>query len=169
MNWFKRPPRPFYFLVFLTCSLLLGFGYYLEFHQDLAPCPLCVFQRLAYIGVGAICLLGFLQGPQNIGKRLYSGFAFISAVTGAGIAMRQVWLQHLPPESVPECGPDLHFMLAVLPLLETIEMVFSGSGECAEVAWSFLSLSIAEWSLFWFSVLSILLISHFFSRSGERD
>ncbi len=169
MNKLMQNARGFYFLILVTCSLLLGFGYYLEFYQALTPCPLCVFQRVAYMVVGGICLLGFVHRPQHIGKKIYSGLAFIAAITGAGIAARQVWLQHLPPELVPECGPDLSFMLAVLPLSETIKLVFSGSGECAEVAWSFLSLSIAQWSLLWFSVLSILFIIHFFKSQPIKD
>ena len=157
--------RPFYLSVTLICALLLGFGYYLEFINGLAPCPLCIFQRLAYMGVGIFCLVGFLHGPGIAGARIYSGLALLSAATGAGIAMRQVWLQHLPAELTPECGPGLDFMLEVFPIFETIKMVFTGSGECAEITWTFLSLSIAEWSLFWFAALSILLASHLFSRN----
>ncbi len=157
--------RLFYFSVALICALLLVFSYYLEFIKGLTPCPLCIFQRLAYLGVNIFCLVGFLHGPGMAGARIYSGLALLSAATGAGIAMRQVWLQHLPAELIPECGPDLAFMLAAFPIFEAIKMILTGSGECAEITWTFLSLSIAEWSLFWFAALSILLASHLFSRN----
>jgi disulfide bond formation protein DsbB len=66
-----------------------------------------------------------------------------------------VWLQHLPADKVPQCGPDLFFMLNNLPLSRTLEKLFYGSGECAAVDWKFLGLSIAGWSLVWFIALAI--------------
>ena len=81
------------------------------------------------------------------------------------IAGRQVWLQHLPPELVPECGPGLDYMLNVFPLSDAIKMVLTGSGECAEVKWRFITLSIAEWSLIMFVGISIVtLISLYINR-----
>ena len=71
------------------------------------------------------------------------------------MAARQVWLQHLPADKVPACGPDLYFMLENLPLARTLEKLFTGSGQCAEVNWKSLGLSIAEWSLACFTVLAL--------------
>jgi disulfide bond formation protein DsbB len=88
----------------------------------------------------------------------------ISAVIGAGIAGRQVWLQHLPPDAVPACGPGLEFMLDVFPLAEALKMVFTGSGECAEVNWTFIGFSIAEWSLVCFTVIAISSILHLLNK-----
>ena len=84
---------------------------------------------------------------------LYPSLAAAFAVGGIGTAGRQVWLQHLPAHKVPQCGPDLEFMLKNLPLSRTLEKLFTGTGECAVVDWSFLGLSIAEWSLAWFAAL----------------
>ncbi|MEX2523616.1 MAG: disulfide bond formation protein B [Gammaproteobacteria bacterium] len=148
-------PRPFFLIIVLICAGLLGYGYYLQFVEGLDPCPLCVFQRIAFMAVMAVAFIGLLHGPRRIGAMIYSGLASLSALIGAGIAGRQVWLQHLPPDQVPECGPGLDFMLEVFPLTEAISMVFSGSGECAEVDWTFLSFSIAEWSLAWFIALAL--------------
>ena len=139
----------------LACLALLGFGYYLQFAQGLDPCPLCILQRAAYLGMGLVCLVAFMHGSA---ARLYSGLALVFALTGAGIAGRQVWLQHLPPERVPECGPGLDFILQAFPLLDALKLIFTGSGECAETVWTFLSLSIAEWSLFWFAGFAALLV-----------
>ena len=139
----------------LACLALLGFGYYLQFAQGLDPCPLCILQRAAYLGMGLVCLVAFMHGSA---ARLYSGLALVFALTGAGIAGRQVWLQHLPPERVPECGPGLDFILQAFPLLDALKLIFTGSGECAETVWTFLSLSIAEWSLFWFAGFAAMLV-----------
>jgi len=163
--------RFFFLIIVLVCAGLLGYGYYLQFVEGLEPCPLCIFQRVAYITVLAVAFIGMLHGPGRIASMLYSGLIGLAALTGAVIAARQVWLQHLPPDQVPECGPGLDFMLEVFPLIEAIGMVFSGSGECAEVGWTFLSLSIAEWSLVCFTVLALAGIIYFirlYQRKEER-
>lgn len=152
--------RLFYATVLLIAVSLLGFGYYLQFVEGLEPCPLCIFQRVAFIALILIALIGALHGPQKLWKYVYSGLMLVASVTGASIAGRQVWLQHLPADKVPECGPGLDFMLEVFPLGETIKMVFTGSGECATVDWTFLGLSIAEWSLAWFIVFAVASVLH---------
>jgi protein dithiol:quinone oxidoreductase len=134
----------------VVCALLLAFGYYLQYVQGLDPCPLCQVQRAFYYLVGAAFLVGAVQGRFF---PAYGALAALFAIGGIGTAGRQVWLQHLPADKVPQCGPDLEFMLKNLPLSRTLEKLFTGTGECAVVDWSFLGLSIAEWSLGWFLVL----------------
>ena len=150
------------FLITATaCLALLGFGYYLQFVRGLDPCPLCILQRAAYLAVGIVCLAGFFHGSAT---RIYAALALVCALAGAAIAGRQVWLQRLPPERVPECGPGLDFILQAFPIFDALKLIFTGSGECAETVWTFLSLSIAEWSLFWFGVFSVLLLFQLFSH-----
>ena len=136
----------------LACALLLGTGYYLQYFEGQDPCPLCLVQRGFYYGIGAVFLLAAVHGRRTIA---YAVAAFILAAGGAGVAGRQVWLQHLPPDKVPACGPDLFYMLENFPLARTIEKLFVGSGQCAEVKWRFLGLSIAEWSLAWFAAFAL--------------
>lgn len=141
------PNRAFFALVAMGCFGLLSFGYYLQFYQDLEPCPMCIFQRLCYMAAAVFAIIGAVHGPQRVGAIVYTLAITLAAAVGGGIAARQTWLQHLPPELVPECGPGLEFMLEMYPLLETIERSLRGTGDCAEVAWTFLGLSIAEWSV----------------------
>ncbi|MEE9552600.1 MAG: disulfide bond formation protein B [Gammaproteobacteria bacterium] len=151
--------RLFYILIFLTCVSLLGFGLYLEHVKGLEPCPLCVFQRVAYIAIAIISLIATIHGPGKIFTWIYSSLIDIAALCGAGVAGRQIWLQHLPADQVPECGPGLEYMLEAFPLGEALNMILSGSGECAEVQWRFIGLSIAEWSLFCFVIFIILSLT----------
>jgi disulfide bond formation protein DsbB len=137
----------------LVCALLLGFGFYLQYGQGLEPCPLCLVQRGFFIGVMAVCAVAALHAPRRRGSVVYGSLAALLALGGAATAARQVWLQHLPPDKVPQCGPDLYFMLENFPLSRMLRTLISGTGECAAVDWTFLSLSIAEWSLLWFAVL----------------
>lgn len=155
-----QPQRVPYLLVFLICASLLAFGYYLEFGQGLDPCPLCIIQRLFFALVGVVALIAAIHGPRKTGVRVYSTLIALFALGGAIVAGRQVWLQHLPPDKVPECGPGLEFMLQAYPFGKTIRELFHGSGECAEAAWTFLTLSIAEWSLLCFIGLLLAALIH---------
>lgn len=135
-----------------ACAALLATGYYLQYVEGQQPCPLCHVQRGFYYAVGAVFFAAALHGAASLA---YSILALFLALGGAGVAARQVWLQHLPPEQVPACGPDLFFMLENLPFWRTLEKLVAGSGECAEVNWRFLGLSIAEWSLGWFALFAL--------------
>jgi disulfide bond formation protein DsbB len=140
----------------LACAALLGTGYYLQYFQGQDPCPLCLVQRGFYYGIMATFAIAALHAPPAWGGAVYGAVGGLFAAGGGATAARQVWLQHLPPELVPACGPDLFFMLDNFPLGRTIEKLFAGSGQCAEVKWRFLGLSIAEWSLAWFAAFALL-------------
>jgi disulfide bond formation protein DsbB len=148
-------PRLLYAAGAAICAVLLGTGYYLQYVGGQEPCPLCLVQRGFYYAVLVVLGAAALHAPGRRGAIGYSIAACVFAAGGAAVAARQVWLQHLPPDQVPPCGPDLFFMLENLPLARTLEKLFVGSGQCAEVGWKFLGLSIAEWSLGWFALLAL--------------
>jgi disulfide bond formation protein DsbB len=150
--------RKFFIVIFTICIGLLTFGLYLEHVHGLEACPLCIFQRIAYTVIIFIALIGAIHNPRNLLQNIYKLLMVISSITGAAIAGRQIWLQHLPPELVPECGPGLDYMFNVFPFREALKMIFTGSGECAEVKWRFIGLSIAEWSLIMFIGIFIATI-----------
>src|SRR5436190_19554522 len=91
-----------------ACLLLLAYGYYLQYFQDQDPCPLCLVQRGFYYACAVVFLAGAIHGS---GAMAYSIAASVVALGGAGVAARQVWLQHLPAAQVPACGPDLFYMM----------------------------------------------------------
>ena len=143
-------------LGFVVCGALLGYAYYSQFSQNLDPCPLCIFQRVGVIAVGIVFLIAAIHNPGRTGARIYAVLIALCALSGAAVAARHVYLQHLPPDQVPECGPGLDYMLEVFPLGEALTQVFTGSGECADVAWTFLGLSMPSWVLIWFIALGLL-------------
>lgn len=132
---------------FAACAGLMLYALYAQYFLDLAPCPLCVFQRLSVISIGVIFLLAAVHNAGRVGAFIYALLLFMAAVVGVGVAGRHVWLQNLPPDKVPSCGPGLEFMLDAFPLLDALKMVLSGSGECAEISWSLLGLSMPAWVL----------------------
>ena len=158
--------RQWFALGVAACAGLLGFGYYLQFAQHLEPCPLCILQRLAFMALGLTFLVGAVIGSGRTGTRIVAGLGLLFAGLGAGVAGRQVWLQSLPADQVPACGPGLDYMVGNFPLLKTLSMILRGSGECAENAWQFLGLGIAAWALVWFTLLGALSI-HRLLRPGR--
>ncbi len=149
-----RNPRILNLAGFLACAALLAYAYFTQFVQGLQPCPLCIFQRVGMIAVGAVFLLAAIQGPAATGRRVYGALLVLTALGGAAVSARHVWLQNLPPDQVPACGPGLGYMLDVFSFSETLQMVFTGSGECANVDWSLLGLSMPAWVLIWFVLLA---------------
>ena len=139
---------------FLISVLLIVYALYTQYVLGLEPCPLCILQRVAVIALGISFLLLALRSPQRKQSKFLSSLLLVMiSSAGVGIAARHVWLQNLPPDKVPGCGPGLDFMMANFPLSEVLEMVFSGSGECAEISWSFAFLSMPAWALIWLIVL----------------
>ena len=132
---------------FAVCAGLMAYALYAEHRLLLEPCPLCVFQRIAVIALGILFAGAALHNARGAGRYVWSGLIALAAAAGAAIAGRHVWLQNLPPERVPSCGPGLGYILDSFPLGQALAMVFSGSGECATVDWSFLGLSMPAWVL----------------------
>jgi disulfide bond formation protein DsbB len=147
--------RAFNLVGFAACAGMMAYALYAEHQLLLAPCPLCVFQRVAVIALGIVFLLAALHRPGRTGSAVYAGLIGIVAATGAGIAGRHVWLQHLPAEQVPACGPGLDYILDSFPLREALGKVFTGSGECATVDWNFLGLSMPAWVLISVTILGL--------------
>lgn len=144
--------------LFAASVIGMAFALYLEHVQGLEPCPLCVFQRVGLIGLGIISLLALLHNLKSNGiKRIYALLGSLSILWSTGIAARHVWLQNLPPDQVPSCGPGLDYWLETLPMKSVLQQVLTGSGECATIDWTFLGQSLPVWSLVFFTVL--LLIS----------
>lgn len=154
MNLIRASFRTQFLLGFVVCAGLLAYAFYLQLHDGLEPCPLCIFQRVAFAALGLVFLIGALHAPAGKGRGVYGLIALFAAGTGAAIAGRHVWLQNLPPGQVPTCGPGLDYMLDVMPIAGVVRKVLTGSGECAKVDWSFLGLSMPVWTLVCFALLA---------------
>jgi disulfide bond formation protein DsbB len=146
-------PRLVFLGIAAVAAISMAFAYYLEHQLELAPCPLCMTQRAFVVLTGVIALLAALHNPAGWGRRLYGGLCTLAAVTGGAVAARHVWLQHLPEDEVPACGPSLEYMLETLPFSETLSLVMMGDGNCAETVWTLFGFSIPEQTLALFAVL----------------
>ena len=132
---------------FLACAGMMAYALYAEYRLFLMPCPLCSFQRAGVVLLGLAFLAAVVHDPQRVGRRVYAGLIAVAAAAAAGVAGYHVWMQNLPAEEVPACGPGLSYMMETLPLFDVIKQVFTGSGSCADIDWQFLGLSMPAWVL----------------------
>ena len=150
---------------FLICAAAFAFAVvYLQGTLGLEPCPLCMIDRVLVIAMGVVFLLAAVHDPGRTGQRVYASINVLLAVLALAVAGRHVWLQHLPADRVPACGADLAYMLENFPLQETLRQVLQGSGECAEIQWTLLGLSIPEQTLILFTALGALSLLQLLRR-----
>lgn len=145
---------------FAMVVALMGYALFAQYVQGYAACPLCIFQRVAIIGVGFVLLVAGLHAPLGVSARVYGLLGLLAAGIGAAIAGRHVYLQNLPEDLVPpDCGgASLDYLMDVFGYIETIRMVLTTSGECSEINWQFLGLSMPAWVLLWFIALGALAL-----------
>jgi len=153
--WYKISNRWLYLAGVLFTSGLMFFGLYLQYVQHQDPCPLCMVQRLIFISILSLFILAALHGPKRLGERIYAALIGLLSLSGVGIASRHIWIQHLPKDEVPACGPGLDYMLDTFPLADVLKELMHGSGECAIKGWTFLTLGIPEWSLLCYLALGL--------------
>jgi disulfide bond formation protein DsbB len=144
------------FIGFILCAALIAYALYSQFHLGLDPCPLCIFQRVGIALTGFLFLLAALQHPRRVGRTVYAVLIALAALATAAVAARHVYVQHLPPGSLPSCGAPLGVLFKFSPFFEVIRKVLTGSGECGEVNWRFLGLAMPAWVLLWSLALAAL-------------
>ena len=153
---------------FGVCAALMAYALYAQHVLGYEPCPLCILQRVAVIALGALFLLAWLHAPRPRGTRIYAVLLGLTALIGALVAWRHLWIIAQPPGTVAECGASLDYMLDVLPLREVLAKVLSGSGECAKVDWRFLGLTMPAWVLTCLAALGALGVWGNASRRASR-
>ena len=138
-------PRLLNLAGFLACAGMMSFALYAQHVLLLDPCPLCVFQRIATISLGLVFLAAAIHGPGRAGARVYALLILLTAGFGVGVATWHVRLQNMPADEVPGCGPGFEYIMDNFALFDALSMIFQGSGECADVVWRLLGLSMPSW------------------------
>jgi len=136
---------------------LMSYALYEQHVVGLEVCPLCVMQRMAMIALGFVFLAAALHSARGTVARVYSVLGVLVALTGAGISGWHVRLQHLPADQVPSCGPGFDYIVDAFPWLDALKMIFTGSGECAKINWTFLGFGMPAWVMVWFVMLGVLI------------
>ncbi|HXS29026.1 MAG TPA: disulfide bond formation protein B [Steroidobacteraceae bacterium] len=136
-----------------ACAAMLGYAYFAQYVQHYEPCPLCMFQRATILALGIVFIVAAAHSPRGWGRFVYAALIAIAALATIGIAARHLYIQSLPPGSVPSCGAPLDVLVRMFPITTVIAKVLRGGGECAQVNWTFLGLAMPAWVLICAAVL----------------
>jgi len=150
-----RNPRLFNLAGALLCAAALGYALYAQYGLRLLPCPLCIFQRITIAALGAVFLVAAVHGTRSWGRMVYAGLIGVASLATIGVAGRHVYIQSLPPGSVPSCEAPLEVMLRYSKLSSVIKKVLTAGGECSVVNWKFLGLSMPFWVLLFALALGV--------------
>jgi len=146
------------FVGFLACFGLMAYALHAQYDLGEDPCPLCIFQRIGIIALGVVFLVAGVHNPRGWGGRVYAVLLGLIALTTIGVAARHLYVQSLPPGSIPSCGAPLSVLWKFTPTFELIRKVLSGSGECSQVT-KVLGLAMPAWVLIWAAFLGWLGIA----------
>lgn len=159
MNLFPPSPRLLNGLIALACACLIATALFLQKQLGLHPCPLCITQRICIMLVGVVALLALIHNPGKVGLRIYAVLQILAASTGAAVAGRHVWIQNLPEDQIPACGPGLQYMFDHFPFMDALSLLLRGDGNCAIVDWTLMGLSMPAWVLI--CCVGLLLVNFF--------
>ena len=137
----------------VACFAMLGYAYFEQHVEHLEPCPLCMFQRITVFALGVVFAIAAIHHPRRWGSYVYAFLIAVAALATVGVAARHVYVQSLPPGSIPACGAPLETLVRMFPLTEVIRKVLRAGGECAEINWTFLGLAMPSWVLLCAAVL----------------
>lgn len=150
-----------FLIISSLCLAALLFSVFLENVKGLQPCPLCQSQRILMLFCICVASLALL-GKSCIWFRSCSGVMAFFATVGAGLSLRQLWLQSLPLDQKPPCIPDIQYLIDILPFFEILKVMVMGTGGCSEVKWEFLSISIPGWALVIFVIVLCMGVRELF-------
>ena len=139
--------RSGYFLGFIASFGLVGLALVIQTKYHLEPCPLCISQRMVFMGLGLIFLVAAIQKPALLGRKIYAALLVLSALGGVGVAIRHWYLQAHRDTMIADCGVGFDYMFDNFPLQKALTLVFRGTGDCAAIDWTFLELSLPQLAL----------------------
>lgn len=143
--------RSGYFLGFIASFGLVGLALVIQTQYHLEPCPLCISQRMVFMGLGVLFLVAAIHKPAQLGRKVYMLLQVLTALGGAGVAVRHWWLQANRESMIADCGVGFDYMFENFPLQKALTLIFRGTGDCAAIDWTFLGLSLPQLSLIAFA------------------
>jgi protein dithiol:quinone oxidoreductase len=141
--------RSAYFFGFLVCAGLMAYAFYLQYVEQLEPCPMCWFQRVALLAMGCVFLLAAVTNPGRPGAKMFAWLTLLTGGAGAVLAVRHLYIQSMPADQLPSCGMGITYMLESLPFLDVFARALRGSVECNKIDLIF-GLPIPAWNLVFF-------------------
>lgn len=152
---FKRSP---WLILMLSAFILEVTALIFQYKMDLAPCIMCIYQRTAVLGIFIAGLIG-LTNPKNTFVRISAYIIWsISAIWGYFLAVEHIDMQTNTDPFAFTCDIVPNFP-SFIPLHEWIPSFFAAPGDCGEISWQFLDLSMPVWMQIIFGIYSLTLIT----------
>ncbi len=158
--------RASWLLLFLSSTLLEAAALFFQYGMDLAPCVMCIYIRVAVLGLMFAGLIGLIS-PQRLLVRLLAGALWAaSSIWGLLKAAELVDIQTNPsPFATCAFLPDFP---KSLPLHEWIPSVFMPTGMCTDTPWELMGITMASWMLVAFSGYIAALILFLFPMLSKK-
>ena len=147
-----------YLLGFVACFATVALALVIQTVYKLKPCPLCITQRMFFMGLGVLFLIAAFIPPASVFKKIFTGLQVVTAMGGAGWAIRHWYLQAHQGEIIADCGVGFDYMFENFPLKKMFTLIFKGTGDCAAIDWTFLGLTLPQLGLISFIVFGIYAI-----------
>ena len=147
-----------YILGSIACFATVALALVIQTKYNLEPCPLCITQRMFFIGLGVLFLIGAFVKPASILQKILAALQVLTAMGGAGWAIRHWYLQAHKGEIIADCGVGFDYMFENFPLKKMFTLIFKGTGDCAVIDWAFLGLTLPQLALITFVAFGVYAV-----------
>ncbi len=145
-------------LGFAACFGIVALALVIQTTYKLEPCPLCITQRMFFMGLGVLFLIAAFIKPASLLQKMFTGLQVLAALGGAGWAMRHWYLQANKESMIADCGVGFDYMFENFPLNKMLTLIFRGTGDCAAIDWTFLGLTLPQLGLMSFVGLGVYAV-----------
>jgi protein dithiol:quinone oxidoreductase len=143
-----------FLLGFISCFLIVALALVIQTQYNLDPCPLCISQRIIFMSLGILFLIAAFIPPKMVLTKIFTGLQVLTALGGAGVAIRHWYLQANKESMIADCGVGFDYMFENFPLEKALKLVFRGTGDCAAIDWTFLGLTLPQLGLISFVIMA---------------
>jgi len=151
--------RTGYSLGFVASFSLVALALVIQTKFKLEPCPLCISQRMVFIGLGILFVIAAIVNPkQTLVRNILALLQVLTALGGAGVAVRHWYLQANRESLIADCGVGFDYMFENFPLQKALTLIFRGTGDCAAIEWTFVGLTLPQLSLIAFVGLGVYAV-----------
>lgn len=147
-----------YLLGFVACFTIVAVALLIQTQYNLEPCPLCISQRIVFMGLGFLFLISAFISPVSKLKIVLTVLQVLVAIGGAGVAIRHWYLQANKESMIADCGVGFDYMFENFPLEKAFKLLFRGTGDCAAIDWTFLGLTLPQLALMSFATFAVYTI-----------
>ena len=150
--------RSGYLIGFAGCIGTVILALVIQTQYKLEPCPLCITQRMFFMGLGVLFLIGAFVKLASLMQKIFTLLQVVTALGGAGWAIRHWYLQAHKGEIIADCGVGFDYMFENFPLKKMFTLIFKGTGDCAAIDWTFLGLTLPQLALITFAGFGVYAV-----------